>query len=378
MKATVSAASDNGTGKPTLFILTNMLSPYRMPLYEGLSKSFNLTLVVGKAETNRPEWGNLSSGLDKHGIKLLEAKGRSIRLAPDKFVHVNPGYLSLLFSLRPDAVISLEMGFRSMCALTYSRFLNKPLWIWSGGTPLSEKHTSRLKRMTRAIFAKSKARWVSYGALASEYLNSIGVKSDRIAQIQNSVDERLFSPTGKRFDYAGARPVLLVVGQLIDRKGIQQLFESASRVSQRGYSFSLKLVGSGHRRQALEAVVAELGLTNVEFLGGVSPEVMPSYYRGADVLVFPTLEDIWGLVVNEAMLCGLPVVSSCYAGCVSELLNPQDVFDPLDAEKFDEAMIRAIGGQASAPDLSRLWGMRKVVEVIRSDVMSQLTVGAKG
>jgi glycosyltransferase involved in cell wall biosynthesis len=207
---------------------------------------------------------------------------------------------------------------------------------------------------------------------------SIGVRSSQIAQIQNAVDDQLFSPVGPKYQFEGPGPILLVVGQLIDRKGLQQLIESADRLRKKGYLFSIKLLGSGHKKDELQALCSNLGLENIEFLGGVNPATMPAYYRGADLLLFPTLEDIWGLVVNEALLCGLPVLCSCYAGCANELLEPQQVFDPLDPADFDRALIRAISEPESRKaDASRLWPMEKVVEVIRSDIHQHLNPKVK-
>ena len=61
---------------------------------------------------------------------------------------------------------------------------------------------------------------------------------------------------------------------------------------------------------------------------------MPATYRSADVLIFPTLEDVWGLVANEAELCGLPVLCSKYAGCAKEIFTAESIFDPMDTSDF--------------------------------------------
>jgi glycosyltransferase involved in cell wall biosynthesis len=81
---------------------------------------------------------------------------------------------------------------------------------------------------------------------------------------------------------------------------------------------------------------------------------MPGVYRSADVLVFPTLEDPWGLVANEAMISGLPVLCSKYAGCAPELFPSDSIFDPDNAEEFVHKLRAAVTGQLPKPDLSRL------------------------
>jgi glycosyltransferase involved in cell wall biosynthesis len=81
---------------------------------------------------------------------------------------------------------------------------------------------------------------------------------------------------------------------------------------------------------------------------------MPSVYRAADAFIFPTLEDVWGLVANEAILCGIPVLCSKYAGCSHELFEEASLFDPEDADEFVAKLRLAISGQLPGPDPSRL------------------------
>ena len=100
---------------------------------------------------------------------------------------------------------------------------------------------------------------------------------------------------------------------------IDLLLKAAAVVQQEEHEFSLLLVGSGRDKQELEALAKDLQLKNVRFEPGQDPLKIPAIYRSADALIFPTLEDVWGLVANEAMPCGLPVLCSKYAGCATEL-----------------------------------------------------------
>src|SRR4029077_1895535 len=95
---------------------------------------------------------------------------------------------------------------------------------------------------------------------------------------------------------------------------------------------------------------------------------MPSVYRSGDVLVFPTLEDPWGLVVNEDMLSGLPVLCSKHAGCAEELLTSRDIFDPENPGEFATKLEQAVSGQLSKSELSRLKTMSQVVDQLIRDL----------
>ncbi|MHC4997153.1 MAG: glycosyltransferase, partial [Planctomycetota bacterium] len=116
----------------------------------------------------------------------------------------------------------------------------------------------------------------------------------------------------------------------------------------------------------------KLDVQNVRFDPPTTPDRMPAYYRGADALVFPTLEDAWGLVVNEALWSGLPVISSIYAGCTRELVPVDQRFDPLDPNDIDRAMTAAVANRLAPPDLSVLKTSTQVAATITRDIENAL------
>ncbi len=114
--------------------------------------------------------------------------------------------------------------------------------------------------------------------------------------------------------------VFLYVGRLTWAKGIDVLLDAYERLSKAHDDVSLLIVGDGadERRYRDRAQT----LPRVSFVGFVEKEEMPSYYAAADVMVFPTLGDANGLVVEEAMAAGVPVISSSSAGDIRERLPP--------------------------------------------------------
>jgi glycosyltransferase involved in cell wall biosynthesis len=99
---------------------------------------------------------------------------------------------------------------------------------------------------------------------------------------------------------------------------------------------------------------------------------MAAVYRSADCLIFPTLQDVWGLVVNEALLCGLPVISSVYAGCAAEILPAQNTFDPLTPDDFDRALRTAIRGEMAPADPGPLKTSTQVADLIWTEIQRTL------
>ena len=346
--------------KRRLALLTNMIAPYRLPLYSVLADQFDLLLLHGGKEANRDSWSSLDATLLK--ARVVRAWGWQIRYAKkvhgkffdEKFIHVTPGLLWHLLRFRPDAIISSEMGFRSMIALAYGTVFRKPVWIWWGGTLHSERNVGAVRKVLRKAFSLWAERWVSYGQTSTEYLLSLGVERDRILESQNAVDEARFKADVEPAWVIHPRPVVLYVGQFIERKGVKSLLDAAAILQQNGCEFSLLIVGSGPNKEALEHRAQALGLKNVHFRPVQPPDKMPSVYRGADVMVFPTLEDVWGSVANEAIVSGIPVLCSKYAGCAPELFAPEHIFSPEDLKEFSEKLKAAISGRLSRVDPGRL------------------------
>ncbi|WNZ47630.1 glycosyltransferase family 4 protein [Leptolyngbya boryana CZ1] len=357
-----------------LALLVNMIAPYRVPVYQRLGEAFDLMIFHGGQEGNRSAWKSPESELSNvqvkqsWGVKFsFYKKDAQGKVFDRKFIHITPGYLWDLIRSSPDVVISNEMGFRSAIALFYALLFRKPIWIWSGVTCQSEQAVGRGKRMIRLLFAKSSCRWISYGHAATEYLQTLGVSLARIVQIQNCVDERLYQKHTESSLQLSPKPVLLYVGQLIRRKGVAQLLEAVRKLQQQGHRFSVLLVGSGESDE-FQNYVAQHQLENVHFLGSHSPEELLGIYRSANFLIFPTLEDIWGLVVNEALWSGLPVLASTYAGCAREILPPDNLFDPHCSDSIVQALTKALTGQIAPADVSVLWTHDQVAQKIIDDI----------
>jgi glycosyltransferase involved in cell wall biosynthesis len=348
------------TSKRKLALLTNMIAPYRLPLYSVLADEFDLLILHGGKEANRASWSGFAERV--LNARVVQAMGWQIRCAKkvdgrlfdEKFIHITPGFLWHLLRFQPDAIISSEMGFRSMLALVYGAVFRKPVWIWWGGTLHSERNVGALRKVLRKAFTLWADRWLTYGQTSTEYLLSLGVKRDRILQSQNVIDEERFKADVEPAWAIRPGPTILCVGQLIERKGVKLLLDVAAILQQNGCRFSLLIVGNGPDKEALEHRAQALGLKNVHFRPGQPPDKMPSVYRSADIMVFPTLEDVWGFVANEAILCGIPVLCSKYAGCAPELFAPEHIFSPEDLNEFSEKLRAAISGRLSKADPGRL------------------------
>lgn len=340
-------------------LLVNIIAPAKMPVFSGLAERFDLLLLHGGMESNRDTWSDSEHQIT--GATIKRVLGWQIplnkmdgKISDRRHLHISPGFLWHLFRFRPDAIVTNEMGLRTVLALSYGTLFRKPVWVWWGGTLHTEHQIGTVRRMLRFVVSRWARHWFSYGDTSSEYLTSIGIPRDSIVQIQNSVDETRFSTDACPEFQAQPKPVLLHAGQLIPRKGVDLFLKACAPLQKEGLEFSLLLVGGGSEKETLKQLVEDLRLKNVQFHRSRKSDKMPSVYRSGDVLILPTLSDVWGLVANEAVLSGIPVLCSKYAGCARELFTEESVFDPEDADDFVEKLRNAVLGRLPKPDRTRI------------------------
>ena len=358
--------------KSRIALLVNLVAPSRAGVYGHLAAALDLVILHGGMERNRKYWNNV----EVNGVRGRRMAGWQLSLtkrgAPFDhwFLHFEPGYIAGLIREHPDAVITDEMGFRTLAGLAYGTCFRKPVWVWWGGTPHTERRVGLLRKLVRGVVARWARRWISYGQTSTEYLLTLGIPRERILQVQNCVDESWYASLAEPALDLRPRPVLLHVGRMVARKGIAEFLHATARLQQEGLKFSTVLVGEGCESSKLQRLAADLCLDNIHFYPVQPPKAMPSFYRSADVAIFPTMEDVWGLVANEAILSGVPVLCSRYAGCAAELFDSACIFDPADEGEFVAALRRAVNGELPRADKSRLWSSAAVGEVIANAVLA--------
>lgn len=365
----------SNSSRRRLALLVNQISPYRRKLFARLAERFDLTILHGGMESNRP-WAETAvpGARDRKvaGWTLMLKKRRGSQVFDQRFLHFEPGYVTELLRLRPEAIFTAEIGFRTLVALAYGAAFRIPVWVWWGGTLHTEQKVGRLRRSLRRFAARRVEHWISYGQTSTEYLVSLGVSGERIVQVQNSVDEELYSrPASPALDLR-PRPVLLYVGRFVAGKGITSLLHAAARAQAPGSEFTLLLVGDGPDRESLNALASQLGLSHLHFHPAQPADAMPAVYQSADVLIFPTLSDVWGLVANEGVLSGMPVLCSKYAGCAPELFEPECIFDPLNEVDFVAALRAAVEGKIPRSSPSRLLPIAEVADRIADSVLHSI------
>ncbi len=344
-----------------LVILIPMVSHYSAPWMKALEEYFDVTVIVSNDEGNR-NWSSMDYASQLHIVR-----GRTITISRTlrdsngavsdlQYLQLNWDIVFQLFRLRPDHIITGEFGLRSLFALVYSGITRAGLLVMSSETTHSARNRSLFRQILRSqVFARLVPNWLASSTMARDYLLSIGVSPSRVSTLLPPTDTTLFACDGPAFPLRSERPRVLFVGQLIQRKGVDLLVESAVRLWKRGEDFSLVMAGDGPLRSSIERSVPTQFQQRLELISSVAPSQMASVYRACDALVFPTLEDVWGHVVPEALACCVPTFGSKFAASSSEFLPQTHVFDPHQPNHMDAVLLQAASGSRSFMKATLPW-----------------------
>lgn len=324
-------------------LLTNFIPPYRAALYEEIANRVDrLTILVSQRVGFGRPWPAYYGTLDVVKQRTLALPARWSH--PSGFsepiqILVPLDTIPRLRGLKPDIVISAELGMRTALAALYCSAMKIPLVVWATISSRSEQGRGRPRERLRKQLLRRADAVIVNGAEGLEYVERIAERSLTSATIPYTADpDSLYTGTHP------ARPVstIVYVGQLSQRKAVDTILWALAATK---LPLKLIVVGDGPERNRLESTASRLGL-DAEFPGMLQPVDMPAVWAQADALVFPTLADEWGLVTNEALHSGVPVIGSMWAQSVNELVHDGVNgwrFDPSDPESLAERLSELSG-----------------------------------
>jgi 1,2-diacylglycerol 3-alpha-glucosyltransferase len=243
------------------------------------------------------------------------------------------------------------------------------------------------------------------GQTHAEYLAQLGMPTDRIFLGYDAVDNRYFEENAKavrRKDIEVRRErglperYFLASARFVEKKNLPRLLEAYAKYRSRGEIgnqkseiWKLVLLGDGELRSTLFALRSSLGLDDSVLMPGFKqyPD-LPAYYGLASALVHASTTEQWGLVVNEAMASGLPVLVSNRCGCAPDLVQEGVngfTFDPYNTDQLADLMVRVSRMDPAARDqmgtASRRiiadWGPERFATGLQQAVECALRVGPK-
>jgi glycosyltransferase involved in cell wall biosynthesis len=335
-------------------ILTEIIAPYRIPVFNALARRAELDLhVVFLAETDETlrQWRVYRDEIRFSHEVLPSWRWRAGNIN----VLLNRGLWPALSKARPHVLVCGGYAYAaSWAAMLWARRHGVEFVLWSE----SNRHDARRGRAwvewLKAYFLRHCDRFVVPGKASLEYLRLLGSPADKIVTAPNAVDNDWFAAESgnARLHSSGLREKLnlpsrfiLFVGRLVPEKGIFDLLAAYAKLES-GLRSGVGLVyaGDGVAREELKQRAKGVNPGNVCFPGFAQREDLAGLYGLAEALVLPTHSDPWGLVVNEAMACGLPIIVTSVAGCSADLVDDGwngYVVPPGDPEKLSMA-IRSI------------------------------------
>jgi glycosyltransferase involved in cell wall biosynthesis len=266
---------------------------------------------------------------------------------------------SLLNKLNPQALamgLSKETTPALIAALIWARLKNRITIGLIDSKYDDYRRTSAKEWLKKRIYSLFDAALVG-GTYSRDYAEFLGILPDHIFLGCDVVDNDYFAhsadysrenPSKQREKYGLPENYFLCVSRIDAKKNIIRLLEAYElyRKTTKERAWNLVICGSGPMESEMQVIARVKGL-QVIFAGFTQITDLPAYYGLARCLVFPTLGDTWGLVVNEAMASGLPVLVSKACGCAPDLVQEGVngfIFDPYDIPGLAQLLLNISSG----------------------------------
>ncbi len=336
-------------------LLTNFIPPYRAPLYRALAeRAEDMRIYLSTPmEPNRPwpsDWRGLDVTVQRNLTVKMAARhphGFSERL----YVQIPYDTLWLLARHRPRVVISGELGLRTLQAALYRIVApGSRLIVWATLSDYSEQGRGRLRTMLRRWILRRADAVLVNGESGARYVGRFAVPPQRIFRAPYTTEMSPFVAIPPHRDSDQAHR-LFYAGQFVERKGLVPFLTVLARWGERHPERAVEfwLAGDGPMRAVLEEMHLPPNVT-LRFIGNVAYDDLPQIYAQVGIFVLPTLSDEWGVVVNEALASGVPVLGSVYSQAVEELVHDNATGWTFRVDRDDEmydALDRAL---STSPD----------------------------
>ena len=300
------------------------------------------------------------------------------------------GIRDLLERIDPAVVfIHGYCTYDTWCALAWCKLHKRPAILMSDSKYDDMKRVWWKEWLKGKVVGQFKAALIA-GSLQRIYMEELGMRPERIFDGFDAVDNDFFWEGAKRArrnpvnyrSLAGlesAGPFFLASGRFIKLKNLDGLLRAYAQYRrimtatfERIPPWRLVILGDGAERRALEHLVHSEGIQGVSFPGFLQIGELPIYYGLARVFVHPAFKDTWGLVVNEAMAAGLPVLVSKRCGCAPDLVSEGAngyTFAPDDLSTMTDLMVRVSSGHVDLQSMSiasrnliKEWGLKRFVQ----------------
>ena len=301
-----------------ILIVFNHPAPYKVRLFNELSKYFDLHVIFERKSASDRSKGFYFE--EKYNFTVHKIHG--IKVGTEGMI--SRGVKKHLQKNEYDLVIMNGYShFPEMNAINFLKKWKIPYVLYINGGTI--KKESELKYKIKKHFIKQANAYFSPDEESNKYLEYYGANPKHILNYPYStiyeneiVKEEPIKAELRRELGINFNKVFVSAGQLIKRKNYLSLVKEWQKFPE---NHGLFLIGDGKQRKEIEALIKEKNLKNVILTGFLPREKMFKYFKASDAFLFPSKEDIYGHVINEAMSQGLPVISTNKVNSASKLIK---------------------------------------------------------
>lgn len=334
-----------------ILFLTNIPSPYRVKFFSQLGRKCNLTVLYEmKRATNRDkdwkeEYTPTFHEIYMHTHQLIDDGG----ISTDIFHYLKRNqYDFIIVGTHGTPTAKLAMLYMRLCRIPYILNIDGML-----SAEIPEK--SKLNGFLRRMMFQGASAYIASGRETIKYLNDLGIKSSHMytyhfsSITQQDILKEIITGTEKshlkEILHIKESRMILSVARFIPKKGLDGLIKSFAELSSQ--DAALVLIGGNQDVYAplLKTLPKDI-VSRIYFPGFMNKEMLYQYYKAADLFVLPTHHDEWGLVINEAFSCGLPVITTNRCGAGLEMIQSNEngiVIDHTDTEVLTVALDTLLG-----------------------------------
>ena len=336
--------------KPAVAVVFHHIGPYHHARLNAAADRLSVTGI---------EWS--AKGYDAWGAAATPAGYHKVSLFPEATDHF-PGsaelcraFWSALEQTNPDVVaVNGWNNFGSLIAANCCLRRGIPMVVMSESSRQDEPRTWWKEVIKRRIVGLYSTALVG-GQRHVEYLVELGMPRERVFTGYDVVDNDYFGRRtaeirNSKFEFRNKRGLpenyFLASARFIEKKNLSSLIEAYAEYRRRSeiaakVPWDLVVLGDGPLRETLNTQLSTLNLNEHVRLPGFKPyDELPVYYALANAFVHASTTEQWGLVVNEAIASGLPVIVSGRCGCVPELINGNGfTFDPTNEHELTARLL---------------------------------------
>lgn len=322
--------------------LLNIPSPNRVDFFNEFGKLCELTVLFEtEASTERDEsWKNYQFK-NFQGI-ILPGKRMSLDTA------FCPSVIKYLKRERYDYVIIANLASPTgLLAVAWLKMKRIP-YCYEGDGGIAGKKTGMKARLKRFIISSAQLCFSTTNDF-DKYCMVYGAEQEKIrrypfssifeADILKEVSSEKYKESLRKELAIKENRIVLSVGRIIHLKGFDVLLNAFAEINDP--EWGLYIIG-GKANKEFQEIIIEKKIKNVHFIDFKLPNELKKYYEAADIFVMPTRSDTWGLVINEAMAAGLPVITTYACGAGTEMIVPEKngfLYEPEDIDALKKYLL---------------------------------------